>query len=75
VLAGVPNARGAVAVACGSARIDHFHADLHAVRKGRFPMGRPADHDQPRVAGAVLSQPRCHDILNLLGLHTMNDQR
>ena len=57
----VPNARGAVAVACGSACIDLFHADLHAVRKGRSPMGAPADYDQPRVADVVPSQPYRHD--------------
>ena len=57
----VPNDSGAVAVACSSACIDAFHAGIHAVRKGHSPMGRSTDRDQPRVAGAVPSQPHCHN--------------
>ena len=57
----VSNGRGAVAVACGSAPVDRFHADFHAIRKSRSSVGWSADDNQPRITGVVPSQPYRYD--------------
>ena len=48
-------------MACSSARVSGFDADLHAIREGYITMGQFVERDQPLVASVLPDKSYYYD--------------